>query len=634
MNLRFFILFFFYFNFLFSQNLELSYLSIPDSLTKNANSVIRSYNKEIQLESSKKMIIKVSKSVTVLNKLGSHESKLVLHYDKNKKIKSLKAIFYDGFGKEIKSISKNKFEDYASADGISLHNDGRLKSYKYIPTSYPYTFLYEYEVETSTTAFIPSWFPINSYYQSIENSSFSISYAQGLILQKLERNFNDFNIKKESTENTYTFSLANQVASRYEEYSPSFINIFPSVKFASNKFHLEGYDGTANNWNDFGKWMYSNLLAPRGDLSESTQNYVKNMVKGIEDPIEKARMIYEYVQNKTRYISVQVGIGGWMPMLSSEVDRLGYGDCKALTYYTKSLMDAAGVESYYTAVNAGPNKRDIEKDIVSVQGNHVFLYVPSEEKDYWLECTSQDVPFGYQGRFTDDRDVLIISDKESKIVHSPSYDVKNSLQLTSANYFISEDGNIKASVKIESSGLQYNDHFRIDKKNERERNEHYKEDYWPYLNNLSIKKSNFTNNKNEIIFTEDLEIIAENYASINSSRMLIPLNPFNRYTSIIKRYRNRKHPLYIARGFYDKDEFILNLPEGYSIEAIPENVKIDNSFGSYSIEMEKLNDNQIKYSRTLTILKGKHPKEEYNNFRKFKRKIAKLDNSKIVLLKN
>ena len=96
--------------------------------------------------------------------------------------------------------------------------------------------------------------------------------------------------------------------------------------------------------------MYTSLIAHRGEIPETTKQKILTLVKGVNDPIEKARLIYDFVQKKTRYISVQVGIGGWMPMLANDVDRLSYGDCKALTNYTKSLLDIAGVESYYTAV--------------------------------------------------------------------------------------------------------------------------------------------------------------------------------------------------------------------------------------------------------------------------------------------
>jgi transglutaminase-like putative cysteine protease len=45
---------------------------------------------------------------------------------------------------------------------------------------------------------------------------------------------------------------------------------------------------------------------------------------------KKAKKIYQYLQNKTRYISVQIGIGGFQPVTAADVDRLGYGDCKGI----------------------------------------------------------------------------------------------------------------------------------------------------------------------------------------------------------------------------------------------------------------------------------------------------------------
>ena len=106
-------------SFSFAQNLEFSLITLPKDLTENANSVVRSYNYDVELESHKKMRIKVEKTVTVLNKLGNHESKISVDYDKNRRIASLKAVVYDAFGNEVKKIAKNKFEDYSAADGIS-----------------------------------------------------------------------------------------------------------------------------------------------------------------------------------------------------------------------------------------------------------------------------------------------------------------------------------------------------------------------------------------------------------------------------------------------------------------------------------------------------------------------------------
>ncbi len=622
------------FQYIFSQDFDFNFSAIPDSLIQDANAVVRFYDTNIELESSKKMTVKVKKAITILNKLGRKNSEIILYYDKSTAIKKLKAYSYNSLGKEVKEISKKDFKDYSAADGISLFNDNRLKYYKHIPTSYPYTFYYEYEIESSNTAFIPRWLPINYYNQGVQQGSFTISFPnEELSIQKVEKNFENFLIDKKNNVNGLYYTINGVKPIKYEELSPSFNNNAPSVKLASNKFHLEGVDGMADNWEEFGKWMYDNLIASRMALPESTKTKIKALVEGIDDPVKRAKIVYEYVQNKTRYISVQVGIGGWMPMLASDVDRLSYGDCKALTNYTKALMDEVGVESYYTAVYAGGLKRSMENDVVSVQGNHAFLYVPNDEKDYWLECTSQTVPFGYQGTFTDDRDVLVISPEGGKIKHTGIHDDKNSFQKTLANFIIKSSGEIEAKVTISTGGIQYRDHYGLEKKTERDIHDHYKSDYWSYINDLTIKNYDFINNKDRIIFTENVTLSAQNYATNSGKRMLFTINPFNRLTSVPKRYRNRKLPLEISRGFIDNDSFEITLPKDYDIEALADNVTLRNKYGQYQFSIEKISPTLLKYSRSLYIKKGIYPAKEYNGYRNFLKQIAKYDKTKIVLLK-
>lgn len=618
---------------LFAQNLELSIFKIPDSLTKNCNSVIRFDETNIELMSQRKMVIKIRKAITILNKLGDEESEIAVHYDKNHKIKSLKAVIYNSFGKELKKISKKDFNDYAATDGFSLFNDGRLKYYSYVPTSYPYTISYEYLIESVNTAFLNRWLPFDSYNQSVQKSTYSINFPNTINISSSEKQFEEFNVLKKSSNTHLSYEINNALAIKYEEYCPSYLEIMPNAILASNKFHLEGYDGVANNWKEFGKWMHTNLIADRMELPEVTKVKIKNLVQGISDPVEKAKIIYDYVQKKTRYISVQVGIGGWMPMLASDVDKLSYGDCKALTNYTKALMDEAGVESYYTAVYGGRDIRSMEPNVYSVQGNHVFLYVPTKEKDYWLECTSQTVPFGYQGTFTDDRDVLVIKPDGGEIKHTTIQHDSISFQKTKATYTLNDKGSIAGNVVISSSGIQYDNHYDIEKKSEREINNYYKSDYWSYLNNLTIEDYAFKNDKDQIIFNEKVAVSAQDYATFSGERMLFTMNAFNRATRVPKRYRNRKLPLKISRGFIDTDEFEIILPENYSIEALANGVSIKNKFGEYNFSVKKISPSKIKYSREFLLKKGLHPKEDYNAYRNFRRQIAKHDKTKIVLLK-
>ena len=47
--------------------------------------------------------------------------------------------------------------------------------------------------------------------------------------------------------------------------------------------------------------------------------------------------------------------------------------------------------------------------------------------------------------------------------------------------------------------------------------------------------------------------------------------------------------------------------------------------------LEKINDSQIIYKRSLEIIKGNYEKEDYKAYRSFRRKIAKADKASLVL---
>lgn len=99
------------------------------------------------------------------------------------------------------------------------------------------------------------------------------------------------------------------------------------------------------------------------------------------------------------------------------------------------------------------------------------------------------------------------------------------------------------------------------------------------------------------------------------------------------RYRKRKLPLQIERGFLDRDEYDIDLPKGYAIDFIPGNISMENKFGRYSAVIERIDDRRLKYARIFEIYGGEYPKDEYENYRNFIKEVSKNDNAKIVLIK-
>ncbi|MGV9004614.1 DUF3857 domain-containing protein [Flavobacterium sp.] len=630
-------IFLFYFllltHFLFSQNSDYRVSKIADSLKQNANAVIRANDVLITITAQNAMTITTKVVTTVLNEYGLRNLTLSDSYDKNRRIVKIQATVVDAFGNEVKTYRKKDFRDVSVADGFSIFSDNRALYLDYTPTVYPFTIVFETQIETSNTAFIPSWNPVEAYYVSIEESKFKIKVPAGLKMNFKELNFlPKYSIEINSTENEINYAVKNFLAKKREDLAPSFNKIVPLVIFGLNKFSLEGIDGAANSWKEMGNWFYNKILNGTFDLPQETIVKINKLVENEQNPIKKAQIIYQYVQDKTRYVSIQEGIGGWKPMNAKDVDKLGYGDCKALTNYTRALLNAVGIESYYCRLYGQSDIREIHSDLVSFQSNHVILAIPNDDDYVWLECTSQIQPFGFQGDFTDDRSAFLIKPDGSEIVKTKTFTEKDNLRKSNVNYSISEYGMITANLKMISYGMQYDNHFKKERLSKVEQIKNYKEEF-RNINNLQVKKIAFINDKTNIQFSEEVEIEADNYAQNTGGKLMFAVNAFNQNSYVPKKYKSRELPFEIDRGYTDKDEISVTIPEGYSIEAKPSNVEITTEFGSYKIEFSTIDNKKMICKRTLIINKGFYENTKFESYRKFRETIAKTDNSKILISK-
>ncbi len=615
---------------LFSQNYKVS--EIPPALLENANSVTRLKQYDITISNVDEMKFIFHGVYTILNKNGREDFYPAVLYDKVKKVRNVELKVYDKNGEEIEKFKKKDFLDISAVSDVSLYEDDRALVMHYTPKEYPYTLEFTYEMDSKDTADIPSFSPLSTYNSSVQEAKYSISVAPTLQLNTKIIDA-DGVIQTSGGAGTQKYSAKNLEAIEQENQSPGFDKITPKVLFSLNRFSLKGEIGNAESWEEFGIWMNSRLLSGVSELPEKTKNDIRNLVQGADSDLEKARRVYEYMQDRTRYISVQIGIGGWRPMSAGEVDRLGYGDCKGLTNYTQALLAEAGVPSYYTIVYGSQKKEDIMPDFTSIQGNHIILAIPQEEDYVWLECTSQELPFGFIGSFTDDRDVVLITPEGGKIAHTKKYELSENRLVTKGTVTLDALGNLDVLAEVTSEGLEYYQHFYVANKKEDEKKDHYKE-YWDYIDNIGLNSMEHTNDKVNVVFNEKIDFIAGSYASFAGENMLFSVNVLDRITYIPKRYKNRKWPLQISRGFHNMDEVTIQLPDGFRLASVPEPITLESKFGIYHSEIEITPTGDLLYKRDVKIFEGEFPKEDYGAYRNFMKKVAKYDEQKIILTKS
>ncbi|SDG54302.1 DUF3857 domain-containing protein [Psychroflexus sediminis] len=619
----------FFFSFFYAQK-DYSIANLNLDLLKKSNSVIISQDIHLEIDSYSSMTITEDKLITILNKKGLSALDAFAHYDKSTKIKNLTLTVYNTFGAELQKFKERDFTDVSVAGSVSLYTDNRVKYLDYIPSSYPITVHFEKQVKTSNTAFIKSFRPIQNYDQTIKESTFKIENNSGEILRSHPNEYSEAIKMEQLDENTVLYSIENLESIPREVYSPSLETYTPQIMFALNTFELEGQKGQASSWKDFGKWQYENLLKGQDELSESTVSEIKSLTSHLQSDAEKAEVVYDYVQNNTRYISVQIGLGGWKPIPAEEVDEKKYGDCKGLTNYTKALLSAVGVESIYCVVTAGDEIINIEEEFSSMQGNHVILTIPQEnEENIWLECTSQDIPFDFLGTFTDNRRVLALTPDGGKIIKTPAYDDEVNFQKTEAKINI-QNRDIIADVEIKTKGTQYDSRYSIADRTEKDIRSYYL-NYFDNIKQLNLTDYRFQNNKEKIVFTESLKVVGENYVKIYGNDLILDVNPFNKFQVNLPQYATRKTPFVIERGFVDEDEFVFNT-EGLALDTELKDIEFDSDFGSYRLSFS-LNEDKLVVKRYLNLKKNNYDKSSYEDFVEFFSTISKFDNTKVSFKK-
>lgn len=611
---------------MFSQNYAIS--EIPEELKKDANAVIRNISSQYTINSQNDMEISEKKVISILNSPGEKYSYVYIPYDKSRKVSDIKIKVYNEFGKQIKTYSKSDLNDIGQSDDSALYTDDRALYLKISNTIYPYTLDLQFTTNTSNTIFLPTLTPFYDYNVAIENREIGILNKSGIKLRKknIENSFAKADFSGD--ENNLKVSYKNIPAIKEEKYAPSMSVVMPRCEFALDQFNLEGKKGNFTSWEEFGKW-YNTLLEPVSQITPEIQQEVNALnLQGSTE--EKVKKIYQYMQSKTRYVNVAIGIGGWQPMSADNVRKKGYGDCKALTNYMRVLLKAAGIPSYYSIIYMDETSKIFDKDFPKMDGNHVVLCVPTEKGNIWLENTSQKIAFDHLGYRTLDRNVMMVKDNTVEIVETPKTASEKSKEIIRVKANLAENNTLDVLSKFSYQGNAYDVMMPLLYMTPVEANDAMKHRY----DNLQFKNlnlENLNNDKDKANIDFDFNFKAENYSKSLGSDMYFRAIPFLESDFYLES-SDRKFPVEIPFGFTDDYEIEYTIPQNYKFSELAAPVKIDSEFGNYSLEFI-IKDSKLVVKRKFMLKKGIFSSDKISQYIQFRKQTNKIDNTKILITK-
>ncbi|HEX2921642.1 MAG TPA: DUF3857 domain-containing protein [Bacteroidales bacterium] len=601
--------------------------SIPEDLKKGADAVIRTAQCLYSVSEPGKATMKIKFAVTLLNEDADDIRYISVNYDNDSKVKYLRASVYDEKGEFLYSPGPSNILDMSA--GGSFYSDARMKIIRIPLYRYPFTIEWEYETTLSGIITYPLWKFQPSNNIAVERSGIQFTIPENMKF-KYDANYlkNKVDSVKSEGKNIFTWQESNIPA------IPLYISLegirtpAPYINAAPYDFEYNGIKGSLASWKTFGEWNY-NLNKDRDFLSDKETEQIKKLVSGFSDEKQKIKAIYEYMQSRTRYVSIQIGIGGFQSALAKSVSESGFGDCKGLSNYTRALLKAADIESYLTFVSAGSGIKDINPDFVDDQFDHVILCVPLKADTVWLECTSQNLPYNYLGSFTCNRHVLLLTPDGGKIVKTPSFRKEQNILKRTGSVTLNVLAASHANIKQEYSGYYFGEINKV-LSNESEyemKKLLYSAFEYP---DFKVNSASYTEDKSsEPSALLKYQVDIKNFGSSNGKSVYfmpsLTKGDFLPHDSL-------KLEIDFITSKIEIDSMTYSLPLNYKIDYQPENIQIENEFGKYLYSITSSGGEIVLYRR-FELSKSKIPESEYTRFREFYNQVAKHDRSLIVLKK-
>jgi len=451
-------------------------------------------------------------------------------------------------GKTIKVKKRNL--------SFSEYSEGLADSYTtwyYSPeiNSYPATVTYSYEKQyTDAILRYDSFIPLPYTGKvSLEKASYTLNVPSKDCFRYKQINVPDPEHCSTKDGEVFVWKIENVPAMKSEPFSPPRYTRIPKVIFSPIDFSYEDKAGAAKDWETIGNWLIS-LTEDRCTPSQELQDLAAKLTEGAEDETEKIRRLYKYLGENTRYVSIQLGLGGLRPISPDDVLHNKFGDCKALSFFMQMMLKCCGIESYYTVTNLGEDRMSADFPSLGTS-NHVILSIPTAKDTLWLECTNPDIPLGYIHSDIDGNRALIVKKDGSYITRIPKTpDEKNRIQM-SATVRLNPDASAVATITEQATMDYWEKYYPLTRINDSDRAN-------SIMSNISLPRAKVVDvtieasNSPEPSCTMHYTVNAASYSGITGSRLFVPANPFSNIEGHFSTAR-RINDIYFESGYRTED---------------------------------------------------------------------------------
>lgn len=390
-------------------------------------------------------------------------------------------------------------------------------------------------------------------------------------------------------------------------------------------------------WQDIAHWFWD-LQQPQAKPTDAIRATVAKLIANKKSDDDKARSIYDWVANRTRYVGLEFGLSAYRPHPASDVHDKLYGDCKDKANLLITMLGIAGIKAHPVLLNA-EDKRAPETGLPTLNAfNHCISLAEVNGKERWLDATAEtcaygDIPEGDRGAHA-----FVVRDGVGKFQTIPTYaPEENGVDIT-AKIALKPDGSADTAAEITmrgGAGQGMREAIRSLTPDQRKEAAQRLAQTFSTVGKMKEFAMGDADSK-EGPYTLKLTLRADSYGRKTGSLLLVPLGvglgSGTRHSPFTK--DKRLWPIVQEESALAKSAAVLSLPDGFQIEDVPADVDLVSPLHEYHRKLVKSED-----GKSFTLLErfverpGRVPVSDYNKEKGFYEELLKTNDDQIVLKK-
>lgn len=386
----------------------------------------------------------------------------------------------------------------------------------------------------------------------------------------------------------------------FEDSAPPVLSWVPHIAV-----YIKGYKDKAGQWtpvtgdldalyNQYFQLTKDVLVEPDDSLKAMTKKIVGNRISANE----KARSIYNWVQDNIKYIAFEHGMEGFIPRNSTQVCNKKYGDCKDMAILIVNMCRIAGLKAWPVWIGSRDIPYRYDELATSAADNHMIACVEIDGQKRMLDATGEYQPFQLFTSFIQGKEGLVgIDAKNYEVIKLPVIEANKNAMVDSVSLTIDlEKNRINGNGRLTAAAYRKIDlQYKINGKNDEETKQ-FNRAFLSKGNNKfilgNVEWKGLQERENNLIANYDFYI--ENYTRKIGDELYINLileKPFiNQSIDTLK----RKLPISYDNTLMNTNIVVFEIPNGYELKQLPESVHndFDNLFG-YDVKYERLGNKVV-----------------------------------------